>query len=156
MNAEARPSLSVHIQDLPAREVVYLSCQLDQASGQFSAQIEEGFGLIKRWLAQLGAPGADRLLIGIPHVVEQRLVGYDCCAELPHSAASFPEAWRTRQLPGGRYAVLSLEKDSASIGEQIGRFFAEYVPQHQLALDQTRPSYEVYYARTMDYCTPLE
>jgi hypothetical protein len=52
--------------------------------------------------------------------------------------------------------VLSLEKDSATIGERIGQFFAEYVPQHQLMLDATRPSYEVYYTQTMDYCIPIE
>jgi hypothetical protein len=52
MTTEAQPSLRVHIQDLPAREVVYLTCQFDQVSGQFSTQIAEGFGQVKRWLEQ--------------------------------------------------------------------------------------------------------
>jgi hypothetical protein len=52
--------------------------------------------------------------------------------------------------------VLWLEKDSVTIGERIGQFFSEYVPQYQLILDATRPGYEVYYAQTMDYCVPIE
>ncbi len=50
---------------------------------------------------------------------------------------------------------LSLEKDSNTIGETIGRFFAEYMPQHQLIVDPQRPSYEVYYEHTMDFCVPI-
>jgi DNA gyrase inhibitor GyrI len=156
MTTEAQPSLRVHIQELPARDVVYLTCQLDQAIGHFSAQIGEGFGQVKRWLAHQDQAVADSLIIGIPHVVERQLIDYDCCVEPAHIATPLPHGWQTKQLPGGRYAVLSLEKDSATIGERIGQFFAAYVPQHQLILDPTRPSYEVYYAQTMDYCFPIE
>jgi DNA gyrase inhibitor GyrI len=156
MTTSAQPSLRVHIQELPAREVVCLTCQLDQASGQFSTQIAEGFGQVKRWLEHQDQAVADRLIIGLPHVVERQLIGYDCCVEPAHIATPLPQGWQTKHLPGGRYAVLSLEKDSATIGERIGQFFAEYVPQHQLILDPTRPSYEVYYAQTMDYCIPIE
>jgi DNA gyrase inhibitor GyrI len=135
---------------------VCLSCQLDQASGQFSTQIAECFGHVKRWLGQQDHAVADCLIIGIPHVLERQLIGYDCCVESAHIATPLPQGWHTKHVPGGRYAVLSLEKDSATIGQRIGQFFAEYVPQHQLILDATRPSYEVYFGQTMDYCTPIE
>ena len=156
MTTSAQPSLRVHIQELPAREVVCLTRQLEQASGQFSTHIGEGFEHVKRWIEQQGQAVAERLVIGIPHVVERQLIGYDCCVEFAHITTPLPHGWQTKQLLGGRYAVLSLEKDSATIGERIGQFFAEYVPQHQLILDATRPSYEVYYAQTMDYCVPIE
>jgi DNA gyrase inhibitor GyrI len=156
MTAEAHPSLRVHIEELAAREVVCLTCQLDQVSGQFSTQIGEGFGQVNRWLEQHSEVVAEQLIIGIPHVVERQLIAYDCCAEVPHIATPLPQDWQTKHLSGGRYAVLSLEKDSATIGERIGQFFAEYVPQHRLILDATRPSYEVYYSQTMDYCVPIE
>jgi DNA gyrase inhibitor GyrI len=155
MTTEAQPSLRVHIRELPTRDLVCLTCQLDQASGQFSTQIGEGFEQIKRWVEQQNEPVADRLIIGIPHVVERQLIGYDCCVELLLIATPLPHGWQTKQLSGGRYAVLSLAKDSASIGERIGQFFATYVPQHQLILDATRPSYELYYAQIMDYCIPI-
>lgn len=156
MSTSAQPSLRVHFQELPAREVVGLTCQLDQATGQFSTQIAEGFSQVKRWLEQHDQAAAERLIIGIPQVVERQLIGYDCCVEPAHIATSLPQGWQSKHLPGGRYAVLSLEKDSATIGERIGQFFAEYVPQYKLILDATRPSYEVYYAQTMDYCIPIE
>jgi len=46
--------------------------------------------------------------------------------------------------------------NSLELKLEIGQFFAEYVPQYQLILDATRPSYEVYYAQTMDYCVPIQ
>ena len=156
MASQAQSSLQVHIRELPVRTIVCLACQLDQASGHFSTHIAEGFGHVKRWLEQYDHAVANSLIIGIPHVVEQHLIGYDCCAELAPITTPLPHGWQAKQLLGGRYAVLSLEKDSATIGERIGQFFAAYVPQHQLVLDATRPSYEVYYAETMDYCIPIE
>jgi DNA gyrase inhibitor GyrI len=156
MTSQAQSSLRVHIQELPVREVVCLTCELDQASGQFSTQIGEGFDQVKQWLEHQDQISEDRLIIGIPHVVERQLVGYDCCVEFPHGDLPLPQGWQAKRLPGGRYAVLSLEKDSATIGQHIGQFFAEYVPQNRLVLDATRPSYEIYYAQTMDYCVAIE
>jgi DNA gyrase inhibitor GyrI len=156
MTSEAQSSLTVHIRDLPPHELVCLTCQLDQATGQFSTQIGDGFGELKQWAAQQGATVAELLLIGIPHVTGRQLVAYDCCVQHQPSATSLPQGWQTKQLPGGRYAVLTLEKDSATLGQRIGQFFAEYVPQHQLTLDTTRPSYEVYYVQTMDYCVAIQ
>jgi DNA gyrase inhibitor GyrI len=156
MTSEAQPSLRVQIQELPARVLVCLTCLLDQSAGEFSTEIKEGFGQVKRWAEQHERTVADRLIIGIPHIVERQLTGYDCCVEPAYIAPPLPQGWQTKHLPGGRYAVLALEKDSATIGQQIGQFIAEYVPQHQLILDATRASYEVYYAQTMDYCVPIE
>ena len=156
MTSEAHPSLWVRIEQLPSREVVCLTCQLDQATGQFSTKIGEAFVQVKRWVEQHDQAVTDRQIIGIPHVVERQLIGYDCCVAPTHITAPLPHGWQTKYLPGGRYAVLALEKDSATIGERIGQFFAEYVPKHQLILDATRASYEVYYTETMDYCVPIE
>ena len=69
MTTESQPSLQVHIQELLARHVVCLTCQLDQVSGQFSTQIAEGFAQVKRWSEQHDQALAEHLIIGIPHVV---------------------------------------------------------------------------------------
>jgi DNA gyrase inhibitor GyrI len=155
MATEAHRSV-VQIRDLPPHEVVCLTCQVDQATGQFSSQISDGFGQIKQWAAHHGIPVAECLFIGIPHVVERQLIAYDCCVQIPDSTVPPPEGWDAKPLPGGRYAVLTLDKDPATLGERIGRFFAEYVPQHQLRIDAARPGYEIYYAQTMDYCVPIQ
>jgi DNA gyrase inhibitor GyrI len=156
MTTQAQPSLQVHIGELPAREVVCLTCQVDQVTGQFSTQLRDGFAQVKQWASSQSALVAALLIIGIPHVVERQLMAYDCCVERPNTTSPVPQDWDIKHLPGGRYAVLTLDKDSATIGERIGQFFAEYVPNHQLILDATRPSYEVYYDRTMNYCVSIE
>jgi DNA gyrase inhibitor GyrI len=154
MHSAPEPPLLVESRDLPPREVVYLTCAVDLATGAFSTEIGEGFDQIKRWAEQQGHSLGETLLLGVPHVAEGRLVAYDCCVQLPTPAAP-PHGLSSRLIPSGRYAVLTLEKDAATVGEQIGRFFAEYVPQHSLQIDEARPSYEVYYARTMEYCVPI-
>lgn len=153
--SSASPSLAVDIRDLPTLDVIYLACSVDQAAGTFSTQIGDGFERVKRWAERQGHEAADLLLIGVPHMVDRQLVAYECCVRLPSRTSPQTSDLSAQQIPGGRYAVLTLEKDSATIGDLIGRFFAEYVPQHALAIDETRPSYEVYHARTMEYCVPI-
>jgi DNA gyrase inhibitor GyrI len=60
-----------------------------------------------------------------------------------------------KDLPGGRYAVVRIEKDPAVIGSSIDRFYQEYVPQSRLELDGRRPTREIYYESTMEYCVPV-
>lgn len=148
--------LKVTIQDLMPIPIAYMSCQLQQATGSYSEQIRDGFQRIKDWARQHGYDLSKLRVIGIPRANDAQLVGYECALELPEVISQHTEDVETKQLPGGRYAILSLEKDSSTIGETIGRFFAEYVPQHQLVIDTQRPSCEVYYERTMDFCVPLQ
>ncbi|GAB4127273.1 MAG: hypothetical protein OHK0050_40530 [Roseiflexaceae bacterium] len=153
MNTEE--SVQVAIREEPPRLVVGLMCELDQATGQFSTQIGDGFALVKQWATQSGQQRDGQLLIGIPHVREQRLVAYDCTVMVIEPLAAIPAGFRTTELAGGRYAVLTMAKDSATIGAQIGWFFREYVPSHGLQIDTQRLSYEVYHATTMDYYAPI-
>jgi DNA gyrase inhibitor GyrI len=148
-------ALSVSIRDLLPIEVAYTRCRVEQAAGNFSDQIKDGFQAVKDWLMQQGYDISVLKVMGVPQVINGQLTSYDCCVELPEPVQVSTETIQTKQLPGGQYAVLTLEKDSASIGDSIGRFFAEYVPEHQLALDDNRPSYEIYYEHTMDFCVPI-
>jgi hypothetical protein len=36
-----------------------------------------------------------------------------------------------------------------------GRFHREYMPQSGLEIGGTRPTYDIYYASTMEYCVPI-
>jgi DNA gyrase inhibitor GyrI len=155
MNTFTEQPLHVTIQDLTPAFIVYVSCQLQQATGSYNEQIRDSFQQIKDRAQQCGYDLSALKVIGIPHTNGGQLVGYDCALELPGSISQNTEDIQTKQLPGGRYAILSLEKASNTIGETIGRFFAEYVPQHQLIVDPQRPSYEVYYEHTMDFCVPI-
>ena len=155
MNKETGQALSVSIRDLLAVEVAYTSCRVEQAAGNFSDQIRDGFQAVKDWLIQQGYDISGLKVIGVPQVIDSQLKSYDCCVELLEPVQVSTETIQTKQLPGGQYAVLTLEKDSASIGDSIGRFFSEYVPEHQLVIDNDRPSYEIYYEHLMDFCVPI-
>ncbi len=146
----------VTIQDVMPVSIAYTSCQLHQATGSYSEQIRDGFQRMKDWARQHGYDLSKLRLIGIPRVNNAQLVGYECALELPEAASQFTKDIQTKQLPGGRYAILSLEKNSSTIGETIERFFTEYVPKHQLVIDPRRPSFEVYYERAMDFYVPLQ
>jgi DNA gyrase inhibitor GyrI len=156
MSTVPRPPLNVTIQDLPTFSVASRHCPLQQAAGNYSDQIRAGFQQVKEWARERGYDPARHRVIGIPHVRDAQLIGYECCLEVPDGLTVSAETIRTKQVSGGRTAVLSLEKDSATIGEAIGRFFAEYVPEHQLVVDPQRSSYEVYYETLMDYCVPIQ
>jgi len=51
--------------------------------------------------------------------------------------------------------MVKIEKQSEIIGETIRRFFEEYVPNVNLQIDHSRPTYEVYWDTTMDFCVPI-
>jgi DNA gyrase inhibitor GyrI len=155
MSNSAGQALSVSIRDLLPVEVAYTRCRVEQAAGNFSDQIRDGFQTVKDWLIQKGYDISGLKVIGVPQVIDGQLKSYDCCVELPEPVQVSTETILTKQLIGGKYASLTLEKDSAMIGETIGRFFAEYVPQQQLTIDDYRASYEIYYEHLMDFCVPI-
>jgi DNA gyrase inhibitor GyrI len=155
MNNPAGPALSVSIRDLLPVEVAYARCRVEQSPGRFSDQIRDGFQVVKDWAAQKGFDISLLKVVGIPQVSNGQMASYDCCIELPEPVDVSEEAIQSKQLTGGRYAVLTLEKDSATIGETIGRFFAEYVPEHELVIDNNRPNYEIYYENLLDFCVPI-
>ena len=155
MSNQAGQALSVSIRDLLPIEVAYTGCRVEQATGNFSDQIRDGFQAVKDWLMQQGYDISGLKVIGVPQVMDGQLKSYDCCVEVSEPVQVNMETIRTKQLPGGQYAVLTLEKDSASIGDSIGRFFAEYVPENQIVIDNDRPSYEIYYEHLMDFCVPI-
>lgn len=155
MNTFTEQPLHVTIQDVTPAFIVYVSCQLQQATGRYNEQIRDCFQYIKAWVQRYGYDPSTLKVIGLPRTDGAQLIGYACARELPETISQDTEDIQIKQLPGGRYAILSLEKDSNTIGATIGRFFAEYVPQHQLIVDPQRPSYEVYYEQTMDFCVPI-
>ncbi len=89
-------------------------------------------------------------LIGIPEVVEAELVSYDCCLEMP-----LPECEPARLLPGGRYAVLTVEKTPARIGAAIRAFQGDYLLDRDWIVDEARPVYEIYFKDVLEYCLPI-
>lgn len=150
------PSLNVSCNDLPATRVAFLQLETDQAAGNFDLAIRNTFDRVKAWVSARGGDVTAVPAIGIAHVTEGRLHAYECCIPMAETLpVGAQDEVGVRTLPGGKYAVVQIEKQSAIIGETIGRFFQEYVPAARLQIDDARPTLEVYWDTTMDFCVPI-
>jgi DNA gyrase inhibitor GyrI len=149
------PPLSVSIQELSSIRVACIDyLPGDQQSG-FDQGIRQCFQRLQAWVKELGYDPYALLTIGVPHVQGNQLVKYTCCVQAPETIQSGSQEIGIQELPGGHYAVMTIQKDPAIIGSSIGRFYQEYISQHSLVIDAARPTYEIYYQDTMEYCVPV-
>lgn len=147
--------LSVCIRDLPSMRVACLSCPAGGLQPEMSLHIRDAFQRVQAFVQSLDHDPYSLLTVGALRMEEDRLSTYDCCVQVP-SHVQVPEGdIKLSELPGGRYAVLSMPKDPATIGPTIAQLYRDYVPGHKLELDPTRPAYEIYYEKTMDYCVAI-
>jgi DNA gyrase inhibitor GyrI len=147
--------LSVSIRDLSPVHVAYIDCQVNVAEGGYSSEIGKRFQEVRTWVAGLGYDVNALLTIGVLKEADGQPSGYECCVQVPQAVTGGSGGIGIKELVGGRYAVVTVEKDPAIIGEAIRRFYQEYVPRNHVAIDGTRPTYEVYYESTLEYCVPL-
>ena len=117
-------------------------------------KIRECFQRVQAWVRDLGYDPYTPLTIGAFKATDGQLLSYECCVQAPEQVKSGSEGVGLKELPGGRYAV-SAKKDPPIIGDSIRRFYQEYVPHHSIQIDGTRPTYEIYYESTMEYCVPI-
>ncbi len=151
-----QPALDVSFVNLPATTVAYLVLQTDQVAGAFDVAIRTTFERVKAWVQMHGGDVHTTPAIGIAHVSDGRLVAYECCIPIgAGTTVGAHDPLQVKTLPGGAYAVVKIEKQSSVIGETIGRFFREYVPAARLQIDGSRPTLEVYWEATMDFCVPV-
>jgi DNA gyrase inhibitor GyrI len=154
MSSNLPAHLNVSFNELPARHVVFLVYWTNQAAGDFDQRIREHFEQLKSWAKERGVDITTVPAIGIAQVDQGQLQAYECCIPIPDTLSGADKV-STKILPGGRYAIVQIEKQSEIIGETIGRFFQEYVPSTNLRIDNSRPTYEIYWDKTMDFCVPV-
>jgi DNA gyrase inhibitor GyrI len=153
--SDNEPGLSVCIRELPAMRVACLSCPAGGDQAEMAPCIRAAFQRVQAFLRSIDHDPYTLLTVGALRMEEGRLSTYDCCGQVPSSVQAGSGEVTLADLPGGRYAVLSMIKDPVVIGPTIGRFYREYVPEHKLVLDPARPTYEIYYEKTMEYCVPV-
>ena len=134
--------------------MAYVEYKPTADQGNMHDEIGECFRRVQAWVRERGYDPLTRT-IGALQMVDDRLSSYACCIQIAEEVQSGSGGVGIKELPGGRYAVVNMEKVPAIIGESIGRFYREYVPQHSLSLDSKRPTYEVYYESRMEYCVPI-
>ena len=144
------PFLEVEIRNLPDLRVLHRLLLFPSNPLNPDKVIRPAFQELRRQVSACGLDPDTLLHVGVPEVVEGELVSYDCCLEFP-----LPESGRTRTLPGGRYAALSVEKTPAKIRPAIRSFRGDYLPDHGFVLNEDRPVYEIYYKDTLEYCVPI-
>ncbi|MEW6718146.1 MAG: GyrI-like domain-containing protein [Chloroflexota bacterium] len=123
--------------------------------GDMHNKIGECFRRVQAWVREHGYDPLTQLTIGVIKMVDGKLSSYGCCIEVPTQVQSGLNDIDIKELPGGRYAVVSIPKDPDIIGKSIGYFYQEYVPQNQIMIDDIRSTYEIYYENTMEYCVPI-
>lgn len=155
MNRRENTALVVSIQDLPTVHVAYIDYQASSEDGDVHSEIRACFQRVQSWVRGLGHDPYSLLNVGVPNVDDGQLLSYGCCVQIPEDVQSGSDGVDIRELTGGRYAVVSIEKDPRIIGDSIGRFYQEYIPQNDIEVDGTRPTYEIYYESTMEYCVPI-
>jgi len=152
----SNPSLDASTIEMAGWRVAYLAYQTSQTSGDFDHAIRRTFDRVKTWVRGHGGTVDTVPAIGIASVQDGKLQSYECCIPISENLSPDEDsALDVKVLPGGKYVIVKIEKQSEIIGETIRRFFEEYVPNANLQIDNSRPTYEVYWDKTMDFCVPI-
>ena len=154
-SARARASSRILTLLLAPIRVAFVDLAAEFLQGELSSKIGVQFQMLRQWTEEQGFDPNLLLHIGIPKVAEGQLAGYECCMEAPEVIRDESGKIGIKGLPGGCYAVVKIDKDPQIIGPTLDRFYGEFVPQKGLEIDGQRPTLEVYYESTMEYCVPV-
>lgn len=146
--------LNVRIQELSPVRVAMLEINVGGMVGRYQGAIGAKFLEVEGWIKSRGIHDDHLRRIGVPFNEGTELSHYWCCIEVPEGVMGHGPV-EVRELAGGRYAVLTLQKNAATIGDTIDRFYSEYAPSKGLTLDNSRPPMEIYYRDTVEYCAPV-
>jgi len=147
--------LHVGICELEPAQVISKTCIFRHPKENHDKKIRQAFQTLREWTVRFGLDPKRLLHIGIPTVDDKQLIMYECCIEFPIPMMEEDANIQLKTLPGGVYAVLRIEKSPAKIGNAIRRLHADYIPDNDLVIDSERPTYEIYYEDTMEYCVPI-
>lgn len=148
-------SLHVGICKLEPLQVISKTCVFRHSKENHDKKIRQAFQALREWTVRFGLDPKQLLHIGIPTVDDKQLVMYECCMEFHLPMLEDNTEIQLKILPGGNYAVLRVEKIQAKFGKAIQRFHADYIPDNDLVIDNLRPTYEIYYEDTLEYCVPI-
>ena len=147
--------LHVGVCEMEPVHVIYRVCIFRHSKDNHDKKIRQAFQSLREWSVRFGLNPKELLHIGIPTVDKKELIIYECCVEFPIPMMEENADIQAKTLPGGSYAVLRIEKTPVKIRNAIRRFHADYIPDNDLVIDDNRPTYEIYYEDTMEYCLPI-
>ena len=151
MRKKSPSFLDVEMRALPDLQVIHHFILIHSDPGNPDKIIRPAFRALRERVMEFGLDPDSLLHVGVPELADGHLVSYDCCIEFP-----LPERLdQVKNLPGGRYIVLSVEKKPSKIGPAIRSFRGDYIAEHGLIPDEDRPTYEIYFKEFMEYCIPI-
>jgi DNA gyrase inhibitor GyrI len=143
--------LPVELRTLQELQVTHRLLLFLSAPGNPDRVIRLAFKMLRQCVTEYGLDPDTLLHVGVPELADGMLISYDCCIEFP-----LPESLdEVKILPGGRYAVLTVEKTPSKIASAIRTFRGDYLPDHGLVPDEEHPVYEFYFKDTLEYCVPI-
>lgn len=161
---EPRRSLKVIVKQLPAYKVIYDRCLGRTDSFSDQERMRQAFERVSNRVNLKPNAVYQSMNIGIPYqfplLGDQVHWRYDACRTIP---ANWDEnmGMGSRQLAGGTYGVIQLEKDTSTYELIMAIFFNEWLPESGYAYDDHRPLLEIYpvsnirNAVYVDCCIPL-
>jgi DNA gyrase inhibitor GyrI len=144
-------SLLVDVRELQNLCVIHSYCLFRSEIGNPDKVIRPAFRELRQRVSDFCLDPDTLLHVGVPEIVDGHLISYDCCVEFPLP----DDRCEVKILPGGRYAVLTVLKNSRKIVQAIRSFRGDYLPDHGFILDEERPTYEYYFTDTLEFCLPI-
>lgn len=161
---EAARTLKVTVKQLPSYRVVYERCIGGQAPFSDQERIHKAFENVASWTRSKSNAIYQSMYIGIPHY--HPILGdmlkwrYDACRTVPMNL-DVEAGINTRQLAGGTYAVIQIEKQSNMLDAILNMVWLNWLPENGFIFDDSRPLLELYpvssigHAVYMDCCIPI-
>jgi|GEM_PF-1708941 len=163
---EAERTLKVTVKQLPSYRVVYERCIGRQDPFSDQERIRKAFENVSTWTKSKSNDIFQSMYIGIPHyhpILEDMLKWrYDACRTVPMNL-DVEAGINSRQLAGGTYAVIQVEKEKQSnmFDAVMAIWWLNWLPDNGFILDDSRPLLELYpvsdirHAVYMDCCIPI-
>ncbi|MBD3917546.1 AraC family transcriptional regulator [Paenibacillus sp. PR3] len=161
---EANRTLKVTIKQLPSYRVVYERCIGRQDPFSDQERILKAFENVSTWTKSNSNAIYQSMYIGIPnyHPILGDMLkwSYDACRTVPMNL-DVEAGINSRQLAGGTYAVIQVEKQSNMLDAIMTIVWSKWLPDNGCVLDDSRPFLELYpvsdigHAVYMDCCIPI-
>lgn len=145
--------LNVSICTREPLRVIFRQCSFRDSLRNRSQCIQRTFDFLRQWSTCMGLNTAELIEVGIPVLEGDQLASYTCCLEYVLPTIDENADVSLGELPGGRYAVLRVEK--SHIEHAVWQLRSIYMPENGLVQDPHRPVYEVFNGHELEYCVPL-
>lgn len=155
-----RKSMHVRIENLPAYRIAYM-----RQIGSYGSNNIQLMQKLKKWAITRDLLTDTSIILGIAHddpeVTPSEKCRYDCCIVLSDKY-DLEKDMNEAMLPGGQYAIFSVEHTAEAIGKAWHEIFSIWLPDSSYQIDD-RPLFERFIGTALsvepdscEICIPLK